>query len=70
MTLQELDTINSISINAGFDFHDIICMIANGASAFGLLEAMAGENTDRFKMLLDSIDTILGKEHERRWEHD
>ena len=67
MTLQELDTINSISVNAGFDFHDIICMIANGASAFGLLESMAGENTDRFKTLLDSIDKILETEHKRRW---
>ena len=66
MTLQELDTINSITINADFDFHDIICMIANGASTFGLLDAMAGENTDRFKTLLNSIDKILGKETERR----
>lgn len=66
MTLQELDTINRIAINAGFNFYDIICMIGNGAAAFGALEAMAGEKTDRFKMLLDSIDKILDKENERR----
>ena len=66
MTLQELDTINRITIEAGFKFYDIICMIGNGAAAFGTLEAMAGENTDRFKTLCDSINKILDKENERR----
>ena len=66
MTLQELDTINTIAIKAGFNFYDIICMIGNGAAAFGALEAMAGENTDRFKTLCNSIDKILDKENERR----
>lgn len=66
MTLQELDTINQITIDAGFNFYDIICMIGNGAATFGTLEAMAGENTDRFKTLCDSINKILDKENERR----
>lgn len=66
MTLQELDTINAIAIKAGFNFYDIICMIGNGAAAFGTLEAMAGENTERFKTLCDNIDKILAEENERR----
>ena len=66
MTLEELDTINLITINAGFNFRDIICMIGCGAAEFGMREAMAGENTDRFKTLCDSIDKILDKENESR----
>lgn len=59
MTLQELDTINRIAIDADADFELMLDIIGNGAADFGLQLTMAGKDTTKFKIICDAISKLL-----------
>lgn len=59
MTLQELDTINKIAIDAGADFEEMLNIIGNGAADFGLQLSIAGKDTRKMRRICDEITALL-----------
>lgn len=70
MTLQELDTINSIAIKADVDFELMLDIIGDGAADLGLVLSMAGKDSTQMKIICDAVEKILDKENERGENHE
>ena len=67
MTLQELDTINAIAIQADANFKDMLTFIGIGAADSGIILTRAGRDDTKTRRICEAIDKVLierGDNHE------